>query len=187
MTHPGKISNESDMQVEVALVALVVGPHDSLSETLAHGAPGLELHVTVEQRTVVDPPEALDRPLLHDFERQGTPGLVEELLFRGSLLSAMRKDWRWPRILAWQALYFALVHASIYRLLPTGILGALLAAIALRSRSVVPAMVLHISYNGLLVLGTAGRLEFVEAGWFAYAPWAAIPGVLLLALPSQRR
>jgi len=116
-----------------------------------------------------------------------SPGLIEELVFRGSLLSAMRKDWRWPRILAWQALYFALVHASIYRLLPTGILGALLAAIALRSRSVVPAMVLHISYNGLLVLGTAGRLDFVQAGWFAYAPWAAIPGVLLLALPGRRR
>jgi sodium transport system permease protein len=114
-----------------------------------------------------------------------SPGIFEELVFRGALLGAMRRDFTWKRIVFWQALYFALVHASIYRLLPTGILGALLALIALRSRSVLPAMILHIGYNGLLVLGTAGYLKFTSEPWFAYAPWAAIPGVALFLIPPR--
>jgi sodium transport system permease protein len=115
-----------------------------------------------------------------------SPGLFEELVFRGALLSAMKRDFTWKRIVFWQALYFALVHASVYRLLPTGILGALLALIALRSRSVLPAMILHIGYNGLLVLGTANHLTFTSEPWFAYAPWAAIPGVALFLMPPRR-
>ena len=114
------------------------------------------------------------------------PGLFEELVFRGALLSAMKRDFTWKRIVFWQALYFALVHASVYRLLPTGILGALLALIALRSRSVLPAMILHIGYTRLLVLGTANHLTFTSEPWFAYAPWAAIPGVALFLMPPRR-
>ncbi len=115
-----------------------------------------------------------------------SPGIFEELVFRGALLSAMKRDFTWKRIVFWQALYFALVHASIYRLLPTGILGALLALVALRSRSVLPAMLLHISYNGLLILGTAGHLSFTSEAWFVeYAPWAAIPGLALFLVPPR--
>ena len=121
-----------------------------------------------------------------------SPGVMEELLFRGALLEAMKRDWRWPRILGWQALFFGLIHLNIYRLAPTAILGALLAALALRTRSVVPAILVHITYNGLTVLG--GRAEedpgaanewltvhVLQADWFAHAPWAAIPGLALLA------
>lgn len=120
-----------------------------------------------------------------------SPGLLEELLFRGSLLESMKRDWRWPRILAWQALYFGLIHLSVYRLAPTAILGALLAALALRAGSVIPAMVVHITYNALTVLG--GRAEgspeaadewlttnVFQAPWYEYAPWAAPVGLLLL-------
>ena len=114
-----------------------------------------------------------------------SPGIFEELVFRGALLGAMRRDFTWKRIVFWQALYFALVHASIYRLLPTGILGGLLALIALRSRSVLPAMVLHIGYNALLILGNAGHLTFTSEPWFEYAPWAAIPGVALFLIPPR--
>ncbi|MEM1448604.1 MAG: CPBP family glutamic-type intramembrane protease [Planctomycetota bacterium] len=115
-----------------------------------------------------------------------SPGVTEELVFRGSLLSAMKRDWTWPRIMAWQALYFALVHADLYRLLPTGIMGALLTLIALRARSVLPTIALHVAYNAVLVLGAAERLPFSDAEWFEYAPWAAIPGVLLFVLVPPR-
>ena len=115
-----------------------------------------------------------------------SPGIFEELVFRGALLNAMKRDFTWKRVVFWQALYFALVHASIYRLLPTGILGGLLALVALRSRSVLPAMLLHIGYNGLLVLGTADHLTFTSEPWFDHAPWAAIPGVALFLVPPRR-
>lgn len=127
-----------------------------------------------------------------------SPGIMEELLFRGALLESMKRDWRWPRILAWQALYFGLIHLSVYRLLPTAILGALLAAVTLRARSVIPAILLHASYNGLTVF--SGRAEsdpgaadewfttnVLNAAWFEHAPWAAIVGVALLAFVGRSR
>lgn len=116
-----------------------------------------------------------------------SPGIFEELVFRGALLSAMRRDWRWPKVIGWQALYFALVHASVYRLLPTGILGALLAGLTLRARCVYPAMAMHIGYNGLLVLGSRDDgTTVLDSEWFSYAPWMAAVGVALLVLISPR-
>lgn len=127
-----------------------------------------------------------------------SPAVFEELLFRGALLESMKRDWRWPRILAWQAVYFGLIHLSIYRILPTAILGALLAGLALRTRSVLPAMVVHFAYNALVVLG--GRAQgdpeaadewfttaVLEARWMELAPWAAPVGVALLVLVRPRR
>lgn len=123
-----------------------------------------------------------------------SPGIFEELLFRGSLLESMKRDWKWPRVILWQGIYFGLIHLSIYRLAPTAILGALLAWLALRTRSVIPAMVLHITYNATVTLGAraqdpANQDEWLtarvfNADWFAYAPWAAVFGVgLLIAIP----
>ena len=115
-----------------------------------------------------------------------SPGIFEELVFRGSLLQAMRRDFTWKRVVFWQALYFALVHASVHRLLPTGILGALLALVALRSRSVLPAMLMHTAYNGVLVLGATEHLPFTSEPWFAMAAWAALPGAaLFLVRPRE--
>lgn len=122
-----------------------------------------------------------------------SPGIMEELLFRGALLESMKRDWRWPRIIGWQALFFGLIHLSVYRLAPTAILGALLAALALRTRSVVPAILVHIAYNGLTVLGERAAhdpdaanewltVHVLQTDWLAHAPWAAIPGLALLAL-----
>lgn len=116
-----------------------------------------------------------------------SPGVFEELVFRGAMLRNMERDWRWPRIVLWQALYFGIIHTSIYRLLPTGILGAVLAGIALRSRSVFPAMLLHAVYNGMVVLSAEDRLGFAEETWFTtWAPLAGIAGVALLVTGRAR-
>jgi membrane protease YdiL (CAAX protease family) len=71
---------------------------------------------------------------------------------------------------------FGLVHASIYRFLPTGLLGAILAMTTLSSRSLWPAIALHAAYNGLLVMQ--------GEGWTvpAASAWLALPGLALLAL-----
>ena len=115
-----------------------------------------------------------------------SPGVFEELVFRGAMLRNMERDWRWPKIVLWQALYFGIIHTSIYRLLPTGILGAVLAGIALRSRSVFPAMLLHAVYNGLIVLSAEDRLGYGEDAWFTtWAPLASLIGVALLAVKRK--
>ena len=112
-----------------------------------------------------------------------SPGICEELLFRGALLSGLRRDLRPGAVIAWQALLFGAVHASIYRFLPTAIIGAVLAAVTLRARSLWPAILLHAAYNGVLVLS-----ELADVAWLG-SPWLGallVPGVLLVTAGGRR-
>ena len=110
-----------------------------------------------------------------------SPGLCEELFFRGAVLSGLRRDLPAWRVVLWQALLFGAVHASLHRFVPTAFLGALLAALTLRCRSLWPAVLLHTAYNGSLVLSE--HLPWLEASW---VPWLAVPALALLLLPGRR-
>lgn len=77
-----------------------------------------------------------------------TPAICEELLFRGLLLSGLRKLGPIAAVLL-SALLFGLAHASVYRLLPTAFLGAVIGVTRLRTRSILPGMVIHALNNGL--------------------------------------
>ncbi|MFT5689826.1 MAG: sodium transport system permease protein [Planctomycetota bacterium] len=114
-----------------------------------------------------------------------SPGICEELLFRGAILSGLRRDLKAPRIIAWQALLFGAVHASIYRFIPTAFVGGLMAAITLRARSIWPAIILHTSYNGLLVSGAfEGAPTWMTPAVFAVA---ALLGAALFLHPGKSR
>jgi len=119
-----------------------------------------------------------------------SPGICEELFFRGAVLSGLRRDMpRW-RCVLWSALLFGAVHASIYRFAPTAVLGAGLAAITLRARSLWPAICLHVAYNGVVVLRGLAETSGADAplAWTgeAWVPWLLLPGIALLALPGRR-
>src|SRR6185295_8575585 len=64
-----------------------------------------------------------------------SPAVCEELFFRGALLSGLRRDLGALTCIAWEAVIFGAAHSSIYRFVPTGILGMVLTAITLRTRS----------------------------------------------------
>jgi len=106
-----------------------------------------------------------------------SPAVCEELLFRGALLSGMRRDLSAGRVMALQALLFGAAHASIYRLVPTAFVGACLAGLTLRTRCLVPAILLHLAYDALLVGST--RAEWLLDPRLA---WLALPGLALLVL-----
>ena len=110
-------------------------------------------------------------PLALFFVLALSPGVCEELFFRGALLSGLRRGLPPGRVVFWQALLFGAAHASVYRFLPSAAVGALLAAIALRTRSVVPAILLHVAYDGFQVLAFQ-------------ATWAADPALALFAIPG---
>jgi len=105
-----------------------------------------------------------------------TPGMCEELFFRGLIFSGMRRLGAWPAVLV-TALLFGLAHASIYRLLPTFILGVLLGVVRWRSGSVVPGIVMHAVNNGLI--GTLAQRPDLAA-WFGMdmasgdLPWTPV-------------
>ncbi|MEE8469667.1 MAG: CPBP family glutamic-type intramembrane protease, partial [Planctomycetota bacterium] len=114
-----------------------------------------------------------------------SPGIWEELLYRGALLSHLRRDLGGMKAVLWQALFFAAAHASIYRLVPTGILGLVLGALTLRSRSILPAMVLHLAYNAGTMLVVLERLGERGEEWWTRAAWLAPVGLALCLLPAK--
>jgi sodium transport system permease protein len=129
---------------------------------------------SVQQRLLPIPRELLEeikrtlftgsRPLAVDlFALALSPAICEELLFRGVLLRASwRADasggearpglLRTPSAVVLNGLLFALFHLSIYRFLPTFILGAVLAFCAIRSGSILPSMLFHLLNNGAAIL-----------------------------------
>jgi sodium transport system permease protein len=122
-----------------------------------------------------------------------TPACCEELLFRGLILSGLRRWGPWPALLI-SSLLFAVAHASIYRLLPTFCLGLLLGYLVLKTGSIYCSMIAHALNNGLAVTlarsqGFSERFGLEEA---TYVPWSltlpalAVIVVALLLLRSRR-
>lgn len=81
------------------------------------------------------------------------PGLVEELMFRGVILSAFASTGAGLSAVIWQAAAFAVFHAEPLFLLPPFLAGLMLATIRRNSESLMPAMLAHMSLNlSMLVL-----------------------------------
>jgi sodium transport system permease protein len=76
------------------------------------------------------------------------PGICEEIVFRGVVLSALRK--RLPvHAAVWiTGLAFAALHLDFGGLIPRTVLGAALGYITVYSGSIFPAMLLHAAFNG---------------------------------------
>lgn len=135
------------------------------------------------QAAAAEPLQALTElsPWALFFVLAVTPGVCEELLFRGAIQGGLVRDLSARRVVLWQALLFGLAHASVYRFVPTALLGGVLAALVLRSRSLWTAIALHIAYDGLLVLSIDRR--WLEDPRLA---WLALPGLALLVLSGPR-
>ena len=71
-----------------------------------------------------------------------TPAIVEELFFRGIVLTGLSGKRALVAVLG-SAIAFAVFHVSFFRLLPTAFLGVLLALATLWSGSIFPSMLWH--------------------------------------------
>ncbi|MBA3937482.1 MAG: CPBP family intramembrane metalloprotease, partial [Planctomycetes bacterium] len=80
------------------------------------------------------------------------PGICEELLCRGTLLTGLRRSLGDTGGVLISAFLFATLHLSPYRFLPQFTLGVFLALLTLRTRSLLPAILLHAGHNALAVL-----------------------------------
>jgi sodium transport system permease protein len=122
-----------------------------------------------------------------------TPAVCEELLFRGLILSGLRRYGQWPAIVI-SALLFALAHASIYRLLPTFCLGLLLGYIVVKTGSLYCSILLHALNNGVAVTLARsqdfaerfGVNEATQVPWSITLPALAVVVIGLLVLRGQR-
>jgi sodium transport system permease protein len=111
------------------------------------------------------------------------PALCEETLFRGFLLSSFDPQKRPWRAILISAALFAVAHLTPYRMAPVFVCGIALGYVALQTRSVVPAMVLHGGLNAIALTFAKyapGWVESVEtlSGWWIIAAVAvAIVGL----------
>jgi sodium transport system permease protein len=96
---------------------------------------------------------ATDRSVLVDLLALAlSPAICEELLFRGVLLRASWPALKMPAAIALNGILFGLFHVSIYRFLPTCLLGMVLAFIVLRSGSIFAGMTFHFVNNASALL-----------------------------------
>jgi sodium transport system permease protein len=104
-----------------------------------------------------------------------TPALCEEAVFRGLLLDGLSRRYSKAKTILAVSILFGIMHLSIYRFLPTAVMGALLAYLVLETGSIFVSILTHGLYNGLLVLVA------LDQGLDAEAPvW--LVGVAALAL-----
>jgi membrane protease YdiL (CAAX protease family) len=77
--------------------------------------------------------------------------VVEELTFRGLGYTLLERFGRWTAIVL-VGVAFGLAHGLVDALPPLVVFGMCLAYLRSRTRSVYPGMILHASYNGLVLL-----------------------------------
>jgi membrane protease YdiL (CAAX protease family) len=108
------------------------------------------------------------------------PGICEELLCRGTLLSGLRRSLGPIGGVVVSAFLFAAMHGSPYRFVPQFILGIVLAVLVLRSGSLFPAIALHAAHNGVAVAiaYAAGDISEADAG----PEVSATPALILLTI-----
>jgi membrane protease YdiL (CAAX protease family) len=76
---------------------------------------------------------------------------VEELLFRGLGFALLERLGRWPTILA-VGLAFGLYHGLVQALPELALFGCVLAWLRMKTRSVIPGMLLHSAFNTIALV-----------------------------------
>ena len=118
------------------------------------------------------------------------PAVLEELAFRGFILSGMqslRNDWK---AILLTSLLFGVAHSVLQQSIVTFFVGVVLGIIAVRTGSLIPCMLYHAMHNGISVVlsrSDASALDGPFGGFLAshdgvhvqYATW---PAVALTAL-----
>lgn len=74
---------------------------------------------------------------------------LEEVLFRGALTRPLRRSYAPELVVVSTAILFAAAHFQPQKFLPIGLFGLALGALRLASGSIVPAMMLHATYNAV--------------------------------------
>ena len=78
--------------------------------------------------------------------------MLEEMLFRGIILRSFLRQYSTRRAIVFSALLFGLAHLNIYQFASASLIGLLFGWLYARTRSLLPCILLHATYNGTLVV-----------------------------------
>lgn len=116
-------------------------------------------------------PDLQARPLLTALAVGFLAGTCEEILYRGPLLTALARKASPVLAVGLSAALFAAAHLDAHGMLPRAAIGVALGCVALRSRSIFPAMLLHFAFDAVTLLlaawapqGTPLSLEALSHG-----------------------
>lgn len=110
------------------------------------------------------------------------PAILEELLFRGFVLSKLSKYSTIAAVVASSAL-FACYHFNSLSMISMFLLGIVLAYVTLKSDSVYPAIFLHIIHNGFTVYLQSYQEQFSNLnGWLESYSWNQYLGLGIIFL-----
>ncbi len=120
------------------------------------------------------------RPLWQTFIAMAiTPGICEEMLFRGAILGMLSKTMKPLNACLITAILFGLFHTSVFRFLPTFIAGFALSLVAVATGSIFPCMILHATYNCCAILAALNE-EHLQWWYIIPALISTLIGVALL-------
>ncbi len=91
------------------------------------------------------------------------PAICEELLMRGVILSSLKPIKSKALIVIIIGVMFGLMHCSIYKLLPTAMLGGVFALIALETDSIVLPILFHFINNAISVVSVYQASALLDA------------------------
>ncbi len=105
------------------------------------------LHIETQGDEISNLFELLDSPFWFFLVGAGLAPLVEEIFFRGFLFQGLRAKYGWIAGMLISSAIFAIAHLDPASLIPTFILGSLLAYLYQRSNSIWPGVLLHMAVN----------------------------------------
>ena len=103
--------------------------------------------VDTQGRAILDLFAELDTAVWFFFVGAIVAPLVEEIFFRGFLFQGFRQRYGWVAGIVISSAIFAAAHIDPVALIPTFLLGAVLAYVYHRSNSVWPGVILHFMVN----------------------------------------
>jgi len=171
--HPAPFSG----WVAAIICGLAAWPATLFLVEFIHGGASMPQEMVDQANALLAPPKELWALLLLDFALTLSPGICEELVFRGALLNAFGRRLKRSWAIVLVGILFAALHFSIYRFVGTLALGIVAGIIVVTTGSVLPAILFHATHNAMMI--TLSRLP---ADWQALLIGTGGPSIPLVLL-----
>lgn len=115
------------------------------------------------------------------------PAICEEVLFRGLVQGILKNRLSQNQLIVVIGILFGVFHLSLFRFLPTGTLGMVLAYLRIRTGSILPCMCLHMAHNGFYLWATVNDVEIMSTSMAALALIGLLIGLSSITADKSRR
>ena len=105
------------------------------------------------------------------------PAFLEEMFFRGVVLSAFRINYSQTKAVLLSALFFGIIHLNPYQFVTAFLIGLIMAYVLIKTNSILPAVYMHLFNNVTAVIVMRIESPFVIEGFNSsygersFQPW----------------